>query len=157
PCEKRWISKRIIDFISEKLILATPEEIEAVQPISKELVSIFGYSKTDIITRPQYEVSTPSEAKKYPVDIAIFENGKVKIIVECKSKNKKDGVNQLKKYLSLSEASYRIWFNGKERKYFKKIIKDGKIFDYQEINSIPVKGIESDQWLIKSQLKNAMI
>ncbi|MFJ1522562.1 type I restriction enzyme HsdR N-terminal domain-containing protein [Spiroplasma sp. ald] len=151
--KKHDIKEKIIDFISGKEILFTPEELDAVQPLSKELVGIFGYNKNDIITKPQYEVSTPSEGKKYPVDIAVFENGKVKIIVECKNKNKNEGINQLKKYLSLSEANFGIWFNGIERKYFKKIIKNGKIFDYKEINSIPMKGIEDEQWLIKSQLK----
>ena len=91
------MSKTLIDFISGKEIKATPEEIDAVQVFSKQLVEDYNYPKSHIQTRPQYRVkSRPSDTKKsYPVDIAIFTNSEMKdadayIIVECKKKNRKE-------------------------------------------------------------------
>ena len=79
-------------------VKATPEEIEAVQIFSKQLVEDYNYPKDHIQTRPQFRVKRrPSDTKKeYPVDIAVFPNNKrqedeVYIVVECKKKNRKDG------------------------------------------------------------------
>lgn len=78
-----------------------------------------------IVAHPQYKVKKrPSDKKGFPVDIAVFEeveNKKIlKIIVECKKKTKKDRIEQLKNYLSLSEANIGIWFNGTHSVYIKK-------------------------------------
>ena len=90
------MKNKLIDYISGNEIISTPEEREAVQPFSIQLVEDYGYPKELIQTRPQYRVkTTPSDTKKsYPVDIAIFDNQSknddcLKIIVECKRKNKK--------------------------------------------------------------------
>jgi type I restriction enzyme M protein len=95
----------IKDFISGIQINETPEEIEAVQPYLKILVEDYNYPKNLIKSKPQHRVKvSPSDTKKeYPIDIAIFSDNKMRdedlqIIVECKRKNKKDGVNQLKDY-----------------------------------------------------------
>jgi len=79
----------IFDFISDQEVKATPEEIEAVQVFSKQLVEDYNYPKDCIQTRPQFRVKIrPSDTKKeYPIDIAIFKNEKRKeddiyIIVE---------------------------------------------------------------------------
>jgi len=92
-------SNKIVDFISGLEVQSTPEEIEAVQVFSKQLVEDYGYSKSQIITHPQYRVkASPSDtSEKYPVDIAVFKDSKKKneeiyIIVECKKKNRKDGI-----------------------------------------------------------------
>ncbi|GAW90722.1 N-6 DNA methylase [Flavobacterium psychrophilum] len=68
----------IIDYISGEQVKATPEEIEAVQIFSKQLVEDYGYSKDQIQTRPQYRVkSNPSDTvKSYPLDIIVFSNNK---------------------------------------------------------------------------------
>jgi len=67
---------KFIDFISGFEVRATPEEMEAVQVFSKQLVEDYGYSKNQITTHPQFRVkSTPSDTKgQYPVDIAVFLN-----------------------------------------------------------------------------------
>lgn len=103
-------------------VKATPEELDAVQTFSKQLVEDYNYSKKLIQTRPQFRVKVrPSDTKKeYPVDIAIFLNDKkqeddVYIIVECKKKNRKDGRSQLEDYLKFSKAFLGVWFNGEER------------------------------------------
>lgn len=133
----------LIDFISGQEIKATPEEVEAVQVFAKQLVEDYGYPKSYIQTRPQFRVKVrPSDTKKeYPVDIAVFPNGKkqeseVYIIVECKKKNRKDGKSQLQDYLRFSKAFLGVWFNGDERLFLRKFEKKGRI-EFEEIPNIP--------------------
>lgn len=133
----------IYDFISGQEIRATPEEVEAVQIFSKQLVEDYNYPKEHIQTRPQFRVKTrPSDTKReYPVDIAIFSNeqkqeNNIYIIVECKRKNRADGKTQLQDYLRLSKAFLGVWFNGKERIFLRKIEESGKI-EFEEIPNIP--------------------
>jgi len=139
-------SIKITDYISGFEVQATPEEIDAVQVFSRQLVEDYGYNKNQITTHPQFRVKArPSDTSgKYPVDIAIFKDSKkqdddVYIIVECKKKNRKDGRTQLEDYLRLSRASLGVWFNGEQRLFLRKFEKSGKII-FEEIPNIPVKG-----------------
>ena len=68
----------IVDYISGQEIKATPEEVDAVQVFSKQLIEDYGYPRENIQTRPQFRVKVrPSDTKKeYPVDIAVFNNEK---------------------------------------------------------------------------------
>ncbi len=136
----------IYDYISGVQVKETPEEVEAVQPFSKILVDDYGYPKENIHTRPQYRVKVrPSDVKKeYPVDIAVFngsshDEDNIHIIIECKKKNRKDGLSQLQDYLRFSKAYLGVWFNGEERLYLHKIEKEGKTF-FEEIPNIPRYG-----------------
>lgn len=140
----------ITDFISGKDVKATPEEVEAVQVFSKQLVEDYNYPKENIQTRPQFRVKVrPSDTKKeYPVDIAVFSNSKKQdddayIIVECKKKNRKDGKTQLQDYLRFSKAFLGVWFNGEERLFLRKIEKNGRI-EFEEIPNIPQYGQRVD-------------
>lgn len=133
----------IKDYISGNLVKATPEEIESVQVFSKILVEDYGYPKKCIQTRPQFRVKVrPSDTKKeYPVDIAVFntenkDEHSIKIIVECKKKTRKDGLSQLKNYMTFSEAELGVWFNGNEKLFIRKYIKNGKVY-FTEIPNIP--------------------
>lgn len=133
----------IIDYISGLEVKATPEETEAVQIFTKSLVNDYGYPKSYIITRPQFRVKVrPSDQiKEYPLDIAIFNSENknddtLYIAVECKKKDRKDGVGQLKDYLRLSKAILGVWFNGSERVFLKKYEQDGKVL-FEEIPNIP--------------------
>lgn len=137
---------KILDFISGKEINATPEEIDAVQVFSRQLVEDYGYPKKLIQTRPQYRVKRrPSdESKEWPVDIAIFNNENhieenIEIIVECKKKTRKDGKRQLENYLELSKAKMGVWFNGKEKLFIAKYYREGEII-FKEIPNIPNYG-----------------
>ncbi len=134
----------IEDYISGIPVKATPEEIDAVQVFSRRLVEDYGYPKEMIQTRPQYRVrKRPSdEEKSYPTDIAVF-TGKKKIeeeiflIVECKQKNKKDGLAQLQLYLDMSAAIVGVWFNGDNHAYIHKVFhKDGSR-TYKPLPNIP--------------------
>jgi len=42
-------SEKIIDYISGVEVFATPEEVEAVQVFSKQLVEDYGYDKNQIV------------------------------------------------------------------------------------------------------------
>lgn len=140
------MADKIIDYISGVELAATPEEIESTQVFSKMLVEDYNYPKDLIQTRPQFHVKLrPSDTKKkYPVDIAVFSSSKkdddeVYIIVECKKKNRKDGLSQLKDYLTFSKASLGVWFNGEEKVALQKIEGDGKV-QFEEISDIPSYG-----------------
>ncbi len=136
----------IKDFVSGLLVRDTPEEREAVQPFSKALIEDYGYPKELIQTRPQFRVKIrPSDrVKEYPVDIAVFNNenkndNSIYFVVECKKKNRKDGVGQLEDYLRFSKASLGVWFNGVDRVFLKKHEQDGQIL-FEEIPNIPKHG-----------------
>ncbi|MDR1544755.1 MAG: N-6 DNA methylase, partial [Prevotellaceae bacterium] len=137
----------VADYISGIQVNATPEEVEAVQVFARQLVEDYGYSKTQIQTHPQYRVKVrPSDTRKeYPVDIAVFldalkdDNG-LYIVVECKKKNRKDGRTQLENYLTLSKAYLGVWFNGDERFFIRKFVKDNGEIYFKEIPNIPKFG-----------------
>ena len=136
----------LVDFISGKPVKDGPEEREAVQVFVRMLVEDYGYPKTHIQTRPQHRVKVrPSDTKKeYPIDIAVFGDGKkndddLYIVVECKKKDRKDGKTQLQDYLRLCKASLGVWFNGRERLFLKKIEKGGRVL-FEEIPNIPIFG-----------------
>ncbi len=138
--------KTITDFISGGPVRATPEEIYAVQVFSKLLVNDYGYPRGQIRTRPQWRVKVrPSDPKKeYPVDIAVFSGDRhpdetVRIIVECKKPNRRDGRTQLQDYLRFSGARVGVWFNGEEKLFLKKYEKAGQVF-FEEIPNIPKFG-----------------
>jgi type I restriction enzyme M protein len=136
------MSNKITDYISGTKVNATPEEVEAVQPLAKELVEVYGYNKNEIKTHPQFRISlSPSDKKKsYPVDIAVLEDNKLKIICECKKISSQEGKEQLRKYLRMCEAKIGVWFNGKERIILKKI-ETGQGISFKELNDILPSGI----------------
>lgn len=141
----------IRDYVSGVPVRATPEELDAVQVMAQRLVEDYGYPKAHLRTRPQFKVrrSPSDEAKGYPVDIAVFsETGHTEdalyLIVECKIKNRKEGVEQLKLYLDLSPAELGIWFNGNEHAYLRKVHKEGGSREYVELPGIPRYGQRID-------------
>lgn len=86
----------IFDYISGEQVKATPEEIEAVQVFSKQLVEDYGYSKDQIQTRPQYRVKANpnkellNKLADYQKELAIiyadawFEEEKAKALQQAK-------------------------------------------------------------------------
>ncbi len=136
----------VVDFVSGVQVRATPEEVQAVQVFARVLVDDYGYPKSHLQTRPQWRVKVrPSDTKKeYPVDIGVFDGADhrddtIAIIVECKKKNRRDGLTQLQDYLRFSKARAGVWFNGSERLYLKKIERGGKV-QFEEIPNIPKFG-----------------
>lgn len=124
-------------------------------PILNKLLEL-GWKREQIIcpspnsTDTEWRIpKTPSEASKrelgrsfngFPVDIAIFdsvrEHGEyehLQVIIECKAPNKKEGINQLKIYLSMEpHAKLGVWSNGTE---FVRVYKLPKAGEYKIIES----------------------
>ncbi len=153
----------LTDYISGKSIKDGPEEREAVQVFSRMLVEDYGYPKVHIQTRPQHRVKVrPSDTRKeYPIDIAVFTDGKkneddIYIVVECKKKDRKDGKTQLQDYLRFCKAGLGVWFNGNERLFLKKIERGGKVL-FEEIPNIPIFGqrVEDVGMFKRKDLKSA--
>ncbi|EPI2108230.1 HsdM family class I SAM-dependent methyltransferase [Providencia rettgeri] len=107
------------------------EHIEVRLPLIDKLIKL-GWDKNQLQYAPEWRVpKTPSEASKrelgqsfksFPIDIAIFDHPShvgdyehLQIIVETKSPNRKEGINQLKIYMSLEpHVLLGIWTNGVE-------------------------------------------
>lgn len=139
------------DYISGLAVKASPEELEAVQVFSRRLVEDYGYPKGRIQTRPQFRVRIrPSdEGRAFPIDIAVFSTTKkiednLFLVVECKKKNRKDGVAQLKLYMDMSPAEVGVWFNGDEHVYLRKVLKRNGTREYHELPNIPRYGQRID-------------
>ena len=93
-------------------------------------------------------------SSKPRADIIIFEKDcteptqqtqdKIKIIIECKkeavdARNAKDGVEQLKSYMSACpNCEWGMWTNGKQKEVFRKYTNDKGAVDYMEYNDIPL-------------------
>lgn len=133
--------EKIQDYITGEDIKNTPEEREAVQPFLKILHQDYEYPKDMLQAHPQHRVkSHPSDKIGFPIDIAVFEKIKgkkrLKMVVECKQKARKDGLEQLKTYLKFCEAKIGIWYNGNELVCIKKNEQSGNI-TFEEIPSFP--------------------
>lgn len=134
----------IRDFVSGVPVRISPEEVQAVQVFSKRLVEDYGYPKSCVATRPQYRVrARPSdETKSYPVDIAVFGSASrvetnLFMVVECKHRDRNEGIEQLHLYLDMSSAVIGVWFNGDEHEYLRKILHKDGTRTYQVIPNIP--------------------
>lgn len=134
------------DYISGVEVRATPEEVEAVQVFARRLVEDLGYDRSQLQTRPQYRVRrSPSDEKRsYPIDIAVFEDERrdesnLRIVVECKKKNRSEGRRQLELYLTMSHAELGAWFNGDEHLYLWKRYHNGGVL-FEEIPALPRSG-----------------
>jgi type I restriction enzyme M protein len=133
----------IRDFITRRWLKNTPEE-EIRQILEKRLVEEYGYSKNQI------EIEFPIQKGSQKIglaDIVVFRDEKksfdnLYIIVEVKRKKRKDGIEQLKSYLSPTNAEYGIWFNGKDIVYLRNL-KKPPYFD-ENITDIPKKGQTSE-------------
>lgn len=138
PIEIAPMRGKILDFITGKQVKDTPEE-KVRQLFEKRLVKEYGYSKNQI----EINFMIQKGAKKIgPADIVVFRNRRktfdnIYIIVETKRRERKDGVDQLKSYLSPSPADFGLWFNGIEIVYFQNLKKAPY---FREIPDIPKKG-----------------
>lgn len=156
---------KICDYIDGKFRNDTPEEYVR-QTVEKRLVNEHKYSRNSMCV--EYTVQMGSGKKR--ADIVIFADDKIdkkqeniKIIIECKSEkieanNAKDGVAQLKSYMSACpNAEWGMWTNSKEKFVFKKFT-DGKgMIQFMEYNDIPSAdgNIDDINRPKRSSLKNA--
>ena len=126
------------DFITGRWLKSKPEEGPR-QILEKRLVEEYGYSKSQI----EIEFPVQKGSKRIgPTDIAVFRNEKkvidnLYVIVETKRKERKDGIDQLKSYLSPTNAEFGVWFNGKDIVYLQHL---KKAPFFREIPDIPKEG-----------------
>ena len=136
---------KICDYIDGKFRNDTPEEYVR-QTVEKRLVNEHKYSRDRICV--EYTVQIGSGKKR--ADIVIFPDEEtdkkqenIKIIIECKSEkieanNAKDGVAQLKSYMSACpNAEWGMWTNSKEKFVFKKFTDDKGVIQFIDYNDIP--------------------
>ena len=156
---------KICDYIDGKFRNDTPEEYVR-QTVEKRLVNEHKYSRDRICV--EYTVQIGSGKKR--ADIVIFPDEEtdkkqenIKIIIECKSEkieanNAKDGVAQLKSYMSACpNAEWGMWTNSKEKFVFKKFIDDKGVIQFMDYNDIPSAdgNIDDINRPKRSSLKNA--
>jgi len=135
---------KIYDYIDHTFRNDTPEEYVR-QTIEKRLVNEHLYSPSQI----KIEYALKLGSKKPRADIVIWDKDapqnqeNIKIIIECKresvdSKNAKDGIDQLKSYMSAClNAEWGMWTNSREKFVFHKVKNEKGDIDFEEYNDIP--------------------
>ena len=135
---------KICDYIDGTFRRDTPEEYVR-QTIEKRLVNEHKYKSEQI----KIEFGLKLGSRRPRADIVVFSKDSpeltqdhVWLIVECKSekiepKNRKDGVEQLKSYMSACpNCEWGMWTNGKYREVLRKVKIEGR-YEFQEYNDIP--------------------
>jgi len=135
----------ISDYIDGKFRKDTPEEYVR-QTIEKRLVNEHEYKRGQV----RVEFTLHVGSKKPRVDLAIFENESVpqtqenvRIAIECKKESvspsaKKDGVGQLKSYMSCCpNCEWGLWTNSLQKFVFRKSVDDEGHITFMEYNDIP--------------------
>ena len=156
---------KVCDFIDQKIRNDTPEEYVR-QNIERRLVLELGYLPEQI----EVEYPIKQGSKTVRVDLAIFREGEphnqenIWIIIECKkdsvpSSAQKDGVGQLKSYMSACGTEWGMWTNGKSKAVYRWLRDEkGKIIEEQEPNDIPAKdgNVDEVDRPTREALKNAV-
>ena len=135
---------KICDYIDGKFRKDTPEEYVR-QTIEKRLVNEHQYKAEQI----KIEFGLKMGSRRPRADIVVFPKDSpeltqdhVWLIVECKKetvepKNNKDGVEQLKSYMSACpNCEWGMWTNGRYREVLRKEKVAGK-YEFREYNDIP--------------------
>ena len=136
---------KICDYVDGKFRNDTPEEYVR-QTIEKRLVNEHKYSPKQI--RIEYTLQLGS--RKPRADIVIFKDSdteqtqnNIYLIIECKketvdARNAKDGVEQLKSYMSACpNCEWGMWTNGKQKEVFRKYVDDKGNLAFMDYNDIP--------------------
>ncbi len=134
----------LCDYIDGKFRKDTPEEYVR-QTIEKRLVNEHKYKPGQI----KIEFTLKLGSRRPRADIVIFQKDSSDLtqdhawlIIECKNekiepKNNKDGIEQLKSYMSACpNCEWGMWTNGKYKEVLRKVKIEGK-YEFQEYNDIP--------------------
>jgi len=163
PPVKTLPDGKICDYVDQKIRSDTPEEYVR-QNIERRLVLELSYPTEQIAVEFPIKIGS----QKVRVDLAIFPEGQehiqdnISVIIECKKEateptNRKEGVDQLKSYLSACpNAEWGMWTNGRNKAVFRKAIAEGRL-EWTEPNDIPSKDgdIEELDRPKREHLKNA--
>lgn len=136
---------KICDYIDGKFRPDTPEEYVR-QNVEKRLVNEHKYSKERI--KVEYTIKVGSRKPRvdlviFPKDITSYSQENIQIIIECKKEsvephNKKEGVGQLKSYMSAcANCGWGMWTNGKYKEVFRKEVNQKGEIEFLEYNDIP--------------------
>ena len=130
------------DYATGKPInLSSPEEAVR-QEYEQVLVEGYGYLKKDL----DIEVRIPRGSGYFDdrADIVIYQSTKARDpardiigIVETKRPNRKEGLEQLKSYMTATSAEWAVWTNGDDIAYLYR--EKNKVLD-DYLNNIPVRG-----------------
>ena len=134
----------IRDYVDGKFRKDTPEEYVR-QTIEKRLINEHKYKREQI--KIEFGLKLGSRRPRadivvFPKDASELTQDNVRMIVECKSekvepKNKKNGIEQLKSYMSACpNCEWGLWTNGKYKEVLRQV-KVGNRFEFQEYNDIP--------------------
>ena len=136
----------IRDYIDGKSRKDTPEEYVR-QTIEKRLINEHKYKREQI--KIEFGLKLGSGHRRPRADIVVFAKDspemtqdQVWLIVECKKesigpKNKKDGVDQLKSYMSICpNCEWGMWTNGKYKEVLRKVRIEDR-YEFKEYNDIP--------------------
>lgn len=129
------------DFLTGEPIKKTPEE-KVRQVYLRRLNREYDYPKKHMMGGKNEFYIQKGSKKIGPADIVVFNSEKqtldnIHIVVEIKSKEREDGIEQLKSYLSPTKAKFGVWFNGKEIEHFQ--VKDEPPY-FRKIPDIPKYG-----------------
>jgi type I restriction enzyme M protein len=136
---------KIKDYIDGTFRKDTQEEYVR-QNILKRLVNELGYPKE--LIKVEFGMKIGSNKPRidiaiFPKDYNLFEQEKIKIIIECKKENikpsdRKEGIEQLKSYISsCANSEWGMWTNGKDKEVFRKIANSKGEFEFFEYSDIP--------------------
>ena len=136
---------KICDYIDGAFRNDTPEEYVR-QTIEKRLINEHKYKTSQI--KIEFTIRLGSSKKR--ADIVVFDKDcqlqtqeNVHIIIECKNEkiepaNAKDGVGQLKAYMSAcANCEWGMWTNGKHKEVYRKVINEQGQILYEDYNDIP--------------------
>jgi len=149
PTENQTVSVpdgSIRDYVDGKVRKDTPEEYVR-QTIEKRLINEHKYKREQI--KIEFGLKLGSDRRRPRADIVVFPKDspemtqdQVWLIVECKKesigpKNKKDGVDQLKSYMSICpNCEWGMWTNGKYKEVLRKVRIEDR-YEFKEYNDIP--------------------
>ena len=124
-----------------RLYQLTPEE-EIRFLLVNRLISEYGYSSEQIDLEVEVKSGQTTASKR--ADIIVFRSGKSRapevnayIICEVKSRDKKNGLDQLETYMNNTTAEFGIWWNGEDIIHIHRLKEPHK---FEEIPDIPRKG-----------------
>jgi type I restriction enzyme M protein len=136
---------KICDYIDGKFRNDTPEEYVR-QTIEKRLINEHKYLSSQV--KVEYTIQLGSSKKR--ADIVVFDKDcgnqvqeNVRIIIECKNEtvepnNAKDGVEQLKSYMSACfNSEWGMWTNGKHKVVYRKTVNQKGNIGFEDYNDIP--------------------
>lgn len=136
------MKRREPDFATGKLVDPSKPEERVRQEYERILVESYGYPKADL----DIEVPIPRGSGYFSdsADIVVYanEHGRDPVqdiigIVETKGPKRKDGLEQIKSYMTATSAQWGVWTNGDDIAY---LYRDGTRILDNHLNNIPAKG-----------------